>query len=269
MNVFLFKIMLCAATVTVLSGCHQNLSSPGRDGSVKDVVWPAPGKAMLGTGEGVFPTPGNIPLLMKGMTKEQVYLLLGRPHFSEGLFSVREWDYLLHFRGLERDLNTVTTCQLKIIYKSDGHVSNIYWRSVNLKNGVCPPDTVLKKNQYMLNTTVLFDFDQYHFSGLAPKYVHRIDEIISNIKEKHYDYIYIYGYADKQGSSEYNTRLSLLRAQAVANYFIANGLPKNKVFLKGMGESVPEAYCPDLHKDKFIECLYPDRKVVIVASSLK
>ncbi|EAR9444181.1 outer membrane protein assembly factor BamE, partial [Salmonella enterica] len=84
-------------TVVALSGCHQNPSHPERDGSIKGVVWPAPENAKLWTGKGIFPAPESISLLNKEMTKDQVYFLIGRPHFDEGVFSVREWDYLLHF----------------------------------------------------------------------------------------------------------------------------------------------------------------------------
>ena len=42
-----------------------------------------------------------------GVTKDQLYYLLGRPHFREGYAGVREWDYLFHFRVDGK----VVTCQ--------------------------------------------------------------------------------------------------------------------------------------------------------------
>ncbi|EIK5734674.1 outer membrane protein assembly factor BamE, partial [Salmonella enterica] len=97
MKIYAGKLLILAGVLT-LFGCQQNPSHPGKDGSIKEIIWPAPARAKLGSGQGVFPTPESITLLDKGMTKDQVYLLLGRPHFDEGLFSVLEWDYLLHFR---------------------------------------------------------------------------------------------------------------------------------------------------------------------------
>ncbi|VEI45321.1 lipoprotein [Actinobacillus equuli] len=32
------------------------------------------------------------------MNKDQLYNLIGRPHFEEGLYGVREWDYAFNYR---------------------------------------------------------------------------------------------------------------------------------------------------------------------------
>ncbi|EJI4859043.1 outer membrane protein assembly factor BamE [Salmonella enterica] len=271
MKIYPVKLLLLV-TVASLSGCHQNPSHPERDGSIKEVVWPAPEKAKLGTGQGVFPTPESISLLNKGMTKDQVYLLIGRPHFDEGIYSVREWDYLLHFRTPASGTNGVTTCQLKIIYNSDKLASGIYWRSVDPKNSLCPPIFWLQKenSRYTLSTDILFGLNQYQLDKSNHDALKNIDKIISDIREKGgYESISVYGYTDWQGDRSYNMKLSALRAESVANYFIANGFPKYKVFLKGMGESIPETSCPGLRHEKLTMCLMPDRKVVIVVNPLK
>lgn len=145
MKLYPAKLLLLVVAVT-LCGCHQNPSHPKRDGSIKEAVWPAPEKAKLGTGQGVFPTSESIALLSKGMTKDQVYWLIGRPHFNEGLFSVREWDYLLHFRTAESGTNDVTTCQMKIIFNSDELVSGIYWRGIDTRGALCFPVLEERKN---------------------------------------------------------------------------------------------------------------------------
>ncbi len=256
-------------TVVALSGCHQNPSHPERDGSIKGGVWPAPENAKLWTGKGIFPAPESITLLNKGMTKDQVYFLIGRPHFDEGVLSVREWDYLLHFRTPGIGMNGVTTCQLKIIYNSDKLVSGIYWRAVNPKNSLCPPGSEQQKEsyRYTLSVDILFGLNQYQFDKSNHDALKKLDKIISDIKGRGgYDSVSVYGYTDWQGDSSYNMKLSALRAESVANYFISNGIPKNKVFLKGMGETVPETSCPGLINEKLTECLLPDRKVVIIVN---
>ncbi|EHG4046261.1 OmpA family protein [Salmonella enterica] len=257
-------------TVVALSGCHQNPSHPERDGSIKGVVWPAPENAKLWTGKGIFPAPESISLLNKEMTKDQVYFLIGRPHFDEGVFSVREWDYLLHFRTPGIGLNGVTTCQLKIIYNSDKRVSDIYWRSVDPKNSLCPPDTGQKKesHRYTLSADILFGLNQYQLDKSNHDMLQNIDKIISDIKGKGgYDSISVYGYTDWQGDTGYNMKLSTLRAESVANYFISNGFPKDKIFYKGVGKTVPETSCPGLTNEKLTKCLLPDRKVVIIVNA--
>lgn len=255
-----------------LSGCHQNPSHPERDGSIKEVVWPAPENAKLWTGQGIFPAPESISHLNKGMTKDQVYFIIGRPHFDEGVFAVREWDYLIHFRTPGIGMNGVTTCQLKIIYDSDKRVSGIYWKSVDPKNGLCPPDAGQKKesHRYTLSADILFGLNQYQLNKSNYDALKKIDKIISDIRGKGgYDSISVYGYTDWQGDRNYNMKLSLLRAKFVGNYFIANGFPKDKIFSKGMGETIPETSCPDLTGEKLTECLQSDRKVVIIVNPIK
>lgn len=271
MKIYPVKLLLLMAAIA-LSGCYQNPSHPERDGSVKEVVWPAPEKAKQGTGRGVFPTPDNISLLNKGMTKDQVYLLIGRPHFDEGILAVREWDYLLHFRTPGGGMNGVTTCQLKIIYNSENLVSGIYWKAIDTDYRLCAPDFGLQKEnrKYTLSTDILFGLNQYQLDKTNNDILQNIDNIISDIRAKGgYESIAVYGYTDRQGDPRYNLKLSELRAKAVANYFIDNGFSKNKVIPKGMGESIPATTCPDLKTEKLTECLMPDRKVVIVVNLLK
>ena len=46
---------------------------------------------------GAFVAPEAVLRVTPGMTKSQVYTLLDVPHFSEGLFGERTWDYILNF----------------------------------------------------------------------------------------------------------------------------------------------------------------------------
>jgi outer membrane protein OmpA-like peptidoglycan-associated protein len=53
--------------------------------------------------------------------------------------------------------------------------------------------------------------------------------------------ILIEGHTDSTGSSEYNLRLSQLRAESVQSFLIGNGLPADRVRAIGYGETRPEA----------------------------
>ncbi|HHX9834912.1 TPA: outer membrane protein assembly factor BamE domain-containing protein [Salmonella enterica subsp. enterica] len=270
MKLRLAKLLLLVAAVT-LSGCHQNPSHPKRDGSIKEAVWPVPEKARLGTGQGVFPTSESIALLNKGMTKDQVYMLIGRPHFNEGLFFVREWDYLLHFRTVGSGTNGVTTCQLKIIFNSDKLVSGIYWRAIDTRDALCPPVPEKQKNGhgYIFNADMFFGLNQYQLDTFNPDVRRRLDKIISGIRETgEYESITVYGYTDWQGDWRYNMKLSALRAKSVADFLIENGFSERKLFFKGMGETIPETDCPGLNHEELTECLLPDRKVIIVVNPI-
>jgi outer membrane protein OmpA-like peptidoglycan-associated protein len=53
--------------------------------------------------------------------------------------------------------------------------------------------------------------------------------------------VLIEGHTDNTGSSEYNLRLSELRADSVESYLIGNGVPIDRIRAVGYGETRPEA----------------------------
>jgi outer membrane protein OmpA-like peptidoglycan-associated protein len=51
----------------------------------------------------------------------------------------------------------------------------------------------------------------------------------------------IFGHADNQGSSEYNSELSNKRAVTVRNYMMEKGVSSERLIVVGKGESEPVA----------------------------
>ena len=51
--------------------------------------------------------------------------------------------------------------------------------------------------------------------------------------------ISIEGHADERGTREYNLALGQRRAESVANYLVANGINRNRLFAKSYGEERP------------------------------
>ena len=51
--------------------------------------------------------------------------------------------------------------------------------------------------------------------------------------------VYVCGYTDATGTEEYNLRLSLKRAQAVADYLVARGVDKERLKIRGFGKQYP------------------------------
>lgn len=76
--------------------------------------------------EGVFIEPRNLALITNGMTKLQVRTLLGVPHFGEGLFGVRRWNYLFNF--YTGNGNDFVTCQFQVRFDNDVRVSGSWIR---------------------------------------------------------------------------------------------------------------------------------------------
>lgn len=53
--------------------------------------------------------------------------------------------------------------------------------------------------------------------------------------------VQVIGHADSSGRADYNHELSTRRAVAVADYLIANGIPRAWIWISGLGETMPVA----------------------------
>ena len=60
-----------------------------------EAQFPALSSSYLKTGD--FIGTDHVRRITPGLNKDQVRLELGNPHFSEGIFGVREWDYAFNF----------------------------------------------------------------------------------------------------------------------------------------------------------------------------
>ena len=97
----LSRILLSAVAVATVAACG-NLSKVTEAGTpeykevdgqqVPQLVWPKIDKAGFnhdGSQFGSWPNWDNVRMIERGMNKDQLYNLIGRPHFSEGLTIVR------------------------------------------------------------------------------------------------------------------------------------------------------------------------------------
>ena len=91
--------------------------------------------------------------------------------------------------------------------------------------------------QINLSSDVLFDFDK---AELKPEADGELQKAADIIRQKGKGLILISGYTDSKGSDAYNKRLSLARAQAVKNWFEAQGLHQNYQ-TEGLGAANPVA----------------------------
>src|SRR3546814_12185416 len=99
-----------SARVATAAGCLGRLgacaSSEGRGAGAP--VFPDLATATFAGG--TYPNVDNLRAIAPGMTKDQLYDLIGRPHFHEGVFGVREWNYLFNFRDRSEERRVGNEC---------------------------------------------------------------------------------------------------------------------------------------------------------------
>ncbi|MCP4956794.1 MAG: OmpA family protein [Photobacterium aquimaris] len=89
-----------------------------------------------------------------------------------------------------------------------------------------------------LNGQALFAFDS---AQLSSEIEVNFASILERLKSNPISKLIIVGHTDSQGSEKYNERLSLRRAQSVANYFESNGIEMSRIQVEGRGETDPIA----------------------------
>lgn len=140
------KAVAVLALAGLLSACATK-SNVRADGTTDNPVFPEPYSLTFNNDRGTFPTYDELDKMRPGLTKDDIYKILGRPHYDEGMFGVREWDYLFHFYtpGVPRDpantsgVDGITTCQYKVIFDRDKFARSFYWKPVFPENAACPP----------------------------------------------------------------------------------------------------------------------------------
>jgi outer membrane protein OmpA-like peptidoglycan-associated protein len=250
---------LCAGfflLVLALSGCGS-LSKVSDQGATDHPVWPDAKSVTFNTGS--YPNLDNLRQVSPGMAKDQIYGLLGRPHFNEGLLGVHEWDYLFHFRTAAGE----QTCQYKVLFDNTMRAQNFYWHPescAQILNGL-PAPAVGKT--FALNSDVLFAFGS---ATLTPAGQAEVGRVAATLSQQDAAAIVVAGYTDRIGSAAANQSLSQRRAEAVRNRLVQQGIAGDHIHAQGMGESPSVTQCGTLPKAELVACLAPDRRVLITAT---
>ena len=92
------------------------------------------------------------------------------------------------------------------------------------------------------NATVYFEFDK---SSLTSKSIQTLKSAVNALNENPSINITLSGHADERGTREYNLALGQRRAEAVSDYFVLNGISKNRITVKSFGEEKPVAFGQD------------------------
>lgn len=101
---------------------------------------------------------------------------------------------------------------------------------------VAPPKAVQEKVTFAADA--YFDFDK---SVLKPEAVAKLTDLVSKTKAVNLEVIIAVGHTDSVGTSAYNQKLSVARANAVKTFLVKQGIERNRVYTEGKGELNPVA----------------------------
>ncbi|MFJ2990738.1 outer membrane protein assembly factor BamE [Collimonas sp. NPDC087041] len=222
--------------------------------------------------QGTFPSIYVLRTMQVGMDKDQVRLMLGSPHFNEGLFGVREWNYIFHFRN--GDGNESVVCQYMVRFDADMLVAGTYWRDPDCDMQVNPPKVKILPalRSFVAPEVVIFDADSlFRLDGgaqvdLLPAGRTKIERLALDIKRnfKSLHYVLVSGYTDRLNTAARKATLSLLRANTIRELLAQYGIDKALIRVAGMGDDQPLVQCPgNVETPQLLDCLRSNRRVEI------
>jgi OOP family OmpA-OmpF porin len=117
----------------------------------------------------------------------------------------------------------------------------------------------------------MFGFDQ---SAVQPEGKAQLDTFSNELKGARFETVTVEGHTDRLGSTAYNQKLSMERAEAVKAYLVApGGVDAAKISTVGKSESNPVTKAEDCKGMKATTqlraCLQPDRRVEIEVTGTK
>jgi OOP family OmpA-OmpF porin len=264
------KGVLAISVALTLVACGNVSHEVAKDGrSAGQLVWPAPENTTPMHKGGTFPNLANLRQVRAGLDKQQVSDLIGYPHFSEGVWSVREWNYVFNFRKPGSD--EVTVCQYKVLFDADRMARSFYWKPEScaalLEERKSAASLAQKDapHRFTFSADALFAFGKADMAHITPEGRNAVANLAAELRERmgQVRSVRITGYTDRLGSAAYNQQLSERRARAVMAALITDGLPIGKIRADGLGERNPVTECPDGPHAQLVACLAPDRRVEV------
>lgn len=180
---------------------------------------------------GAFVRPQNVAMVTEGMTKGQIYTLLDVPHFSEGLFGVKRWNYILNFytgSGAE-----YRSCQFQIRFDGKARVAGRWWQDQECANLFAsllrerppvvmqapqprslPPASAAVPERADKFYEFTFDFNSIVINAEGQEVLR---SVVSDLSDRRYGRVVVAGFTDTVGSTDYNDALAARRAAAVTS----------------------------------------------------
>ena len=261
------KLAVVAVATAVLAGC-SSLNDINDDGTAaSELKWPTWDRVTFNKNRGTFPDFGSLNQVKPGLTKDELYYLIGRPHYDE-LWRPREWNYLFHFHTPGQGTDNVTACQFKVLFDRNMRVGSTHWQPVDPVDAACAPaeeKPAQQPQRYTLGADALFAFDRSSEGDLNPRGRAELDELATKLQSfAELNSVTVVGHTDRLGSDAYNQSLSQARAETVRQYLIGRGIPASKIRAWGAGETQPVKQCQNTgNRADLIACLQPNRRVEV------
>lgn len=253
----LFATMV-AATAILAQGCASQSSS-----DESGIRFPDIDSSYIE--EGVFIAPRDVLLVSQGQSKDQVRRLLDNPHFTEGVFSPKKWNYIFNFHT-DRVEKGYISCQYQIEFDDNTLVDGTYWKNPICADLLIPVEVdqipESGEEKVTLSSDVLFDFDSDVLRLEGQRSLVRVADILQ--AEFSDPDVRVVGHTDRIGDDAYNQVLSENRAQSVRYELVNNGIDPARIRALGVGESQPVVSCADRNGEQLKTCLQPNRRVDIL-----
>lgn len=265
------KILLAVIVATGCAMASAATSAAQVLGNVGDVQFPDRARSHMSNGD--FVNVDNLRQVRAGLSKDQVRLLLGNPHFSEGLFGADEWNYIFNFHTGEGA--EYITCQYQVRYdRQDGgyRAGSMHWDGPDcmaLANRK-PEAADVALDRFELSADALFAFARSGPDDILPDGREELDKVAQALKASKAAVVQVVGHTDRIGSHGDNQALSQHRADTVREFLARGGLPLEGLTAHGVGETEPVKQCDDgLPPGELVACLQPNRRVEIVVKGLQ
>ncbi|AGI24576.1 SmpA/OmlA domain-containing protein [Pseudomonas sp. ATCC 13867] len=259
------RLALATFSMLAIAACTSTISDVDKKGRTSSPVFPVMVDATRP--DGSYVNLENLGKIANGMTKAQLRELIGPPQFSEGMFGVREWDYILKFRQPNGAPDKV--CQYKVLFDDDMIARSFYFlpqdcmqANSEANHEVAPAAD--KVEQVTLSADATFAFGS---TELLPRGRAALSELAKHLESREVASINIVGHTDRIGSSSRNMELSRKRAAAVRTYLIGQDIPADIISFDGHGAAEPLVECPGARSAAVVDCLAPNRRATVTIVS--